>query len=54
MGLQKDLEILLREEDGIKLRKALASGKSIREENDTARIGKIDQAMRNELKRMIG
>jgi hypothetical protein len=46
------LDKLRREEDGIKLRKALAIGKSIREETDSEKKRRIDQDIRNELESM--
>jgi hypothetical protein len=46
------LDKLRREEDGIKLRKALAIGKSIREETDSDKKRRIDQEIRNELESM--
>jgi len=51
-GLQKDLEKLRREEDGIKLRKALALGKTIKEETDSERKRRVDGEIRNELESM--
>ena len=46
------MDKLRREEDGIKLRKALAIGKSIREETDSDKKRRIDQEIRNELESM--
>lgn len=46
------MDKLRREEDGIKLRKALAIGKSIREETDSEKKRRIDQDIRNELESM--
>ncbi len=48
-SLQKDLDKLRREEDGIKLRKALATGKPIIQETEEEKKAKFDMALRNDL-----